>query len=103
MMERLSKIAIPGLGPILASRMPARTITVAFPGWLPQASEYKLTQHRDIKALGKEQEFGDPSQVKLVDGVGYLTFDTSTSMGATMVEYYPNAFSDPDLVFPVEK
>ncbi|KVE78365.1 hypothetical protein WI99_32710 [Burkholderia cepacia] len=103
MMERLSKIAIPGLGPILASRMPARTITVAFPGWLPQASEYKLTQHRDIKALGKEQEFGDPSQVKLVDGVGYLTFDTSTLMGATMVEYYPNAFSDPDLVFPVEK
>lgn len=102
-MERLNKFAIPGLGPILASRMPARTITVAFPGWLPQASAYKLTQHRDIKAPGTEQAFGDPSRVKLVDGVGYLTFDTSTLMGDTVVEYWPNAFSDPDMVFPVKK
>ena len=102
-MERLNKVAIPGLGPILASRMPARTITVAFPGWLPQASEYELTQHRNMDALGTEQAFNDPSRVKLVDGVGYLTFDTSTLTGDTEVCYWPNGFSDPDMNFPVKK
>lgn len=102
-MERLNKVAIPGLGPILASHMPARTITVAFPGWLPQASAYELKQHRNIDALGTEQAFNDPSRVKLVDGVGYLTFDTSTLTGDTEVCYWPNAFSDPDINFPVKK
>ncbi|WP_420210400.1 hypothetical protein ACN8ZM_00730 [Burkholderia aenigmatica] len=100
--ERLNKAAIPGLGPILTNRMPARTITVAFPGWLPQASTYKLTQHRNISALGTEQEFGDPSLVTLVDAVGYLKFDTTTLMGDTVVSYWPNAFSDSEMVIEVK-
>lgn len=100
--ERLNKAAIPGLGPILTNRMPARTITVAFPGWLPQASAYELTQHRNITAQGTEQTFSDPSRVKLVDGVGYLKFDTTTLMGDTVVRYWPNAFSDPEMAIPVK-
>jgi len=102
MIERLNKVAIPGLGPILASRMPARTITVTFPGGLPQASAYELKQHRNMNALGTEQAFDDPSRVKLIDGVGYLTFDTSTLMGDTVVRYWPNAFSDPEIDFEVK-
>ena len=100
-MDRLNKLAIPGLGSILASRVPARTITVAFPGWSPQASAYEVTQHRNFNAQGTEQAFGDPSRVAVVDGVGYLTFDTSTLMGDTVVRYWPNAFSDPEMKFEV--
>ncbi|MBN3828824.1 hypothetical protein G3O00_35260 [Burkholderia sp. Ac-20384] len=82
--------------------MPARTITVAFPGWLPQASAYELTQHRNFTAQGTEQTSNDPSRVTLVDGVGYLKFDTTTLMGDTVVLYWPNAFSDPEMAIPVK-
>ena len=58
-------------------------------------------QHRNFNAQGTEQAFGDPSRVMVVDGVGYLTFDTSTPMGDTVVRYWSNAFSDPEMKFEV--
>ena len=101
--ERRTKNVIRLTSDLAAEQEVNLTPFLAFPGWLPQASEYELTQHRNMDALGTEQAFNDPSRVKLVDGVGYLTFDTSTLTGDTEVCYWPNGFSDPDMNFPVKK
>lgn len=109
--EKLGKATIPVIGPVLVSLMPVRTVTVLLPGWLPQASAYALTQYKNFSSQGKEQgygdpikerEFGDPSKVKLVDGVGYLTVETATLIGDTVLTYWPNAFSDPEVSFTVK-
>ncbi|KXJ65814.1 hypothetical protein AXY46_14445 [Achromobacter xylosoxidans] len=109
--EKLGKATIPVIGPVLVSLMPVRTVTVLLPGWLPQASAYALTQNKNFSSQGKEQgygdpnkeqEFGDPSKVKLVDGVGYLTVETATLIGDTVLTYWPNAFSDPEVSFTVK-
>ena len=109
--EQLGKATIPVIGPVLVSLMPVRTVTVLLPGWLPQASAYALTQYKNFGSQGKEQgygdpnkerEFGDPSKVKLVDGVGYLTVETATLIGDTVLTYWPNAFSDPEVSFTVK-
>ncbi|MDG9967141.1 hypothetical protein N7638_03750 [Achromobacter mucicolens] len=109
--EKLGKATIPVIGPVLVSLMPVRTVTVLLPGWLPQASAYALTQYKNFGSQGKEQgygdpnkerEFGDPSKVKLVDGVGYLTVETATLIGDTVLTYWPNAFSDPEVSFTVK-
>ncbi|MFD4837164.1 toxin VasX [Achromobacter sp. NPDC058515] len=108
--EKLGKAAIPVIGPVLVNLMPARTITVTLPGWQPQASAYALTQYKNFNGQGKEQafgdpdkeyEFGDPDKVKLVNGVGYITFETTTQIGDTVMTYWPNAFSDPEISFKV--
>ncbi|WP_217618291.1 hypothetical protein [Achromobacter sp. GbtcB20] len=109
--EKLGKATIPVIGPVLVTLMPVRTVTVLLPGWLPQASAYALTQYKNFSSQGKEQgygdpnkerEFGDPSKVKLVDGVGYLTVETATLIGDTVLTYWPNAFSDPEVSFTVK-
>lgn len=109
--EKLGKATIPVIGPVLVSLMPVRTVTVLLPGWLPQASAYALTQYKNFSSQGKEQgygdpikerEFGDPSKVKLVDGLGYLTVETATLIGDTVLTYWPNAFSDPEVSFTVK-
>lgn len=109
--EKLGKATIPVIGPVLVSLMPVRTVTVLLRGWLPQASAYALTQYKNFSSQGKEQgygdpnkerEFGDPSKVKLVDGVGYLTVETATLIGDTVLTYWPNAFSDPEVSFTVK-
>lgn len=109
--EKLGKATIPVIGPVLVSLMPVRTVTVLLPGWLPQASAYALTQYKNFSSQGKEQgygdpnkerEFGDPSKVKVVDGVGYLTVETATLIGDTVLTYWPNAFSDPEVSFTVK-
>ncbi|WP_420995451.1 toxin VasX [Cupriavidus sp. 30B13] len=79
----------------------ARTITVALPGWRPQISHYKATQQHaaDLKhPAGRMVTHEDPGQIKLVDGVGYLTITSDTVLGKTAVEYRPNGFTDPDFI-----
>jgi hypothetical protein len=109
--EKLAKATIPVIGPVLVNLMPVRTVTVTLPGWLPQASAYALTQYKNLTSQGKEQsygdpdkarDFGDPNKVKLIDGVGYLTLDTGTLIGDTVLTYWPNAFSDPEIFFKVK-
>ncbi len=109
--EKLAKATIPVIGPVLVNLMPVRTVTVTLPGWLPQASAYALTQYKNLTSQGKEQsygdpdkarDFGDPNKVKLIDGVGYLTLETGTLIGDTVLTYWPNAFSDPEIFFKVK-
>lgn len=101
--QKLSTVAIPGVGPILASHLPARTLTVVFPGWRPQISAYTVTQHREVNALGVEQSLNALGAVELRDGAGYLTFDTQTQFGETAVIYWPNGFSDPAIRFELPR
>ncbi len=99
-----------GTGPLLVNQVPARTITVTLPGWKPQISAYRLAQHRNLNRDGVEQTmgdpdthtFGDPGRVTVADGAGQLAFDTQTQIGDTVVTYWPNGFSDPDISFEVE-
>jgi hypothetical protein len=44
---------------------------------------------------------GDSDKVKLANSVGYLTLDTASHFGDTVLTYWPNAFSDPDVFFKV--
>ncbi|MBN3857091.1 hypothetical protein G3N59_27285, partial [Paraburkholderia sp. Ac-20340] len=98
-MEKLATVAIPGIGPALSNRLPARTMTVVFPGWQPQVSAYKITQYKEINALGVEQSLNDPGRVEVQGGAGILTFDTKTQIGGTAVTYWPNGFSDSVIYF----
>jgi hypothetical protein len=102
LLEQFAKSTIPFVGDQLSMKVPARTITVAFPGWTPQASGYVLSQHQNFAVQGVEQAFSDPGKVIVKDGMGYLTFDTQNSFGDTVVTYWPNAFSDPLTFFEVK-
>ncbi|MBN3857093.1 hypothetical protein G3N59_27295 [Paraburkholderia sp. Ac-20340] len=102
-MEKLVTLAIPGVGPALSNRLPARTMTVVFPGWKRQISAYKITQYKEVNAMGVEQSLNDPGRVEVQDNTGVLTFDTQTQIGGTAVKYWPNGFSDPAIHFELPR
>jgi hypothetical protein len=83
-------------------KRPAQTITAALPGWRPQASGHLISQGQNFTRQGAEQAFSNPDKVVVRDGVGYLTFDSQTSLDNTDVTYWPNAFSDPLTFFEVK-
>ncbi|CAG9191911.1 conserved hypothetical protein [Paraburkholderia tropica] len=101
--EKLATVAIPGIGPILSTQLPARTMTVVFPGWHPQIGAYEITQYKEFNALGVEQSLNDPGKVVMRGNDGYLTFNTQTQIGGTAVIYWPNGFSDPAVHFELPR
>jgi len=78
-----------------------RTIKVALPGWQPQVSKVRLIQKHAANLsypMGREETISDPARVAVHDGVGYIELSTNTVVGKTTVEYWPNAFTDPEYV-----
>lgn len=78
-----------------------RTVKVALPGWQPQVSALRLTQkHAAMLShpMGREQTISEPASVVVRNGVGYIELNTNTVVGKTTVEYWPNAFTDPQYV-----
>lgn len=76
-----------------------RTVKVALPGWQPQVSKLRLVQKHAATLsypMGREQTISDPACVVVRDGVGYIDLNTNTVVGKTTVEYWPNAFTDPE-------
>jgi hypothetical protein len=85
--------AIPRYEPL----RPQREVEVLLPGWQPQVSAYALTQYVAF-GLMKESQLSDPAKVILKNGNGYLRLEAHNLLGNTVVRYWPNGFTRPDLM-----
>jgi len=78
-----------------------RTVKVTLPGWQPQVGKVRLIRKHGANLfypMGREEAISDPARVAVRDGVGYIELATNTVIGKTTVEYWPNAFTDPEYV-----
>ncbi len=78
-----------------------RTVKVALPGWQSQVSKLRLIQRHAATLshpTGREQTISGLAGVVVRDGVGYIDLSTNTVVGKPTVEYWPNAFSNPEYV-----
>ncbi|CAB3917773.1 hypothetical protein LMG26686_05369 [Achromobacter mucicolens] len=74
-----------------------REVAILLPGWQPQISAYTLVQHV-VFGLMTENVVDDPSNVQVRNGNGYLLLDAHNLLGNTAVRYWPNGFTQPDLI-----
>lgn len=74
-----------------------RDVCVLLPGWQPQISAYTLTQHVFFGVM-TEGVFSDATKVEHRNGEGYLRLEAHNLAGNTVVRYWPNGFTQPELV-----
>lgn len=74
-----------------------RNIAILLPGWQPQISSYTVTQHV-LFGVMTESVSNDPTKVEQRNGNGYLQMEAHNLAGNTVVRYWPNGFTQPDLV-----
>lgn len=90
-------IVLEGIVPSFGLPRAQRSIMVVLPGWQPQISAYALTQNV-LFGVMTENELSDPRKVELARGNGYLRLDAHNLLGDTKVRYWPNGFTQPELV-----
>ncbi len=95
---KLGNIALEAVFP--ASRLEPRAqrdVAVVLPGWQPQISAYHVTQ-KVVFGLMTESAFNDPEKIEIKGGNGYLRLEARNLLGNTVVLYWPNGFTQPDLM-----
>ncbi len=90
-------IALDAVIPSYRPTRSQREVVVLLPGWQPQVSAYAVTQHVAF-GLMKESQLTDPDKVILKNGNGYIRLDAHNLLGNTVVRYWPNGFTKPDLM-----
>lgn len=94
---KFGNIVLESVLPSIGVPRAQRDIAVVLPGWQPQISAYAVTQHVAFSLLD-ENAFSDPAKVEIRGGNGYLRLEAHNLLGNTVVRYWPNGFSQPDLV-----
>ncbi|MFD4841069.1 toxin VasX [Achromobacter sp. NPDC058515] len=94
---KFGNIVLDGIFPSIGLPRAQRDVAVLLPGWQPQISAYALTQHVAF-GLMTENAFSDPAKVEVRGGNGYLRLEAHNLLGNTVVRYWPNGFTQPDLV-----
>lgn len=94
---KVGNIMLEGVLPSVGLPRPQRDVAIVLPGWQPQISAYALTQHVAF-GLITESAFSDPAKVEVKAGNGYLRLEAHNLFGNTVVRYWPNGFTQPDLV-----
>lgn len=94
---RFGNIVLDGIAPRFGPSRPQREVVVLLPGWRPQVSAYTVSQHV-VFGLMTESVIDDPAKVEVKSGNGYLRLDAHNLTGNTAVRYWPNGFTQPDLI-----
>ncbi len=74
-----------------------RDVVILLPGWQPQISAYQVTQ-KVVLGLMTESAFDDPERIEVKGRNGYLRLEAHNLFGNTAVRYWPNGFTQPDLM-----
>ena len=94
---KVGNVVLESILPRFGAPRTQREVVVWLPGWQPQISAYKIVQHVAF-GLFEEDSFDDPSAVRVVKGNGYVQVGARNLLGNTVVRYWPNGFTQPDLV-----
>lgn len=97
---RFGNIALEHITPSIGLPRAQRAVAILLPGWQPQLSAYTVTQHV-IFGLMTETVASDPSRVEPKNGNGYLRLEAHNLAGNTVVRYWPNGFTQPELVLEI--
>lgn len=98
---KFGNVVLEGTLPRFGAPRPQRDITVLLPGWQPQVSAYALTQHVAFGVM-TESTLNDPAKVTMKNGNGYLQLEVHNLLGDTVVRYWPNNFTQPDLMLEMK-
>ena len=95
--HRFGNIALEHITPSIGLPRVQREVAILLPGWQPQLSAYTVTQHV-IVGFMTETVASDPAKVEHKNGNGYLRLEAHNLVGNTVVRYWPNGFTQPELV-----
>ncbi|QEM82717.1 toxin VasX [Halomonas binhaiensis] len=70
-------------------------VTVIFPGWQPQVSQFQLIHHSKVKVATR---LSDSTLVESKDGYGKLTYQTWAMGDNIEISYWPNRFADEEFI-----